>query len=156
MCRAMKPKLHAFAGMQSCGGAQTQAPSFSSDSYPHFTNGGEKQDDRPQEAFAKRASLSRWFASPEDHHGSVPDSHPGVPLPSKTYPPSWSQASDQSAGPTRPASKDQSPQKQDALVLHERTHVPATSARQEGTTDPANGSGRQPFAIAVLQCDSRF
>jgi hypothetical protein len=25
MCRAMKPKLHAFAGMQSCGGAQTQA-----------------------------------------------------------------------------------------------------------------------------------
>src|SRR2546430_12111312 len=66
-----------------------KAPGFSPDSYPHVTNGGEKQDERPQEAFAKRASLSRWFANPEDHHGSVPDSHPGVPLPSKTYPPSW-------------------------------------------------------------------
>src|SRR5437868_8727717 len=93
------------------------------DSYPHVTNGGEKQDALPQEAFAKRASLSRWFANPEDHHGSVPDSHPGVPLPSKTYPPSWSQASDQSARPTRPASEAQSPHSRGALVLHERRHA---------------------------------
>jgi len=29
MCRAMKPKLRTGNGMQSCGGAQTQAPGFS-------------------------------------------------------------------------------------------------------------------------------
>src|SRR5258707_4119219 len=53
------------------------------DSYPHVTNGGEEQDERPQAAFAKRASLSRWFAIQEAHHGSVPDSHPGGRLPSE-------------------------------------------------------------------------
>jgi hypothetical protein len=33
--------------------------------------------------FAKRASLSKWFAIQEDHHGNEPDSHPGVRLPSR-------------------------------------------------------------------------
>src|SRR5207248_215584 len=60
-----------------------------SDSYPHLINGGEKPDERPPEGFATRASLSKWFASREDHHGNVPDSHPGVPLPSRRCPPSW-------------------------------------------------------------------
>src|SRR5260221_12833469 len=59
------------------------SPGSSPDSYPHFTNGGEEQDERPQEGFGKRASLSRWFASQQDHHGPVPDSHPGVRLPSE-------------------------------------------------------------------------
>ena len=63
-----------------------EAPAFTPDSYPQFTNGGEEQDERLQEAFAKRASLSRWFAIQEDHHGSVPDSPPGVPLPSRRCP----------------------------------------------------------------------
>jgi len=31
------------------------------DSYPPFTNGGEKPDERPQEGFAKRASLLLSF-----------------------------------------------------------------------------------------------
>src|SRR5258708_33279486 len=126
------------------------------DSYPHFTNGDEKQDERPQEAFAKRASLSRWFAIPEDHPDGGPDSHPGVPLPSRRYPPSWSEAIDRCAGPTRPASEAQSPREPDALGLPERRHAPATSARPAGTTDPASASGHQPFAIAVAQCDTRF
>jgi len=29
-----------------------------------------------KQAFAKRASLSRWFANPEDHPGSVEDEPP--------------------------------------------------------------------------------
>src|SRR6266516_4824327 len=74
--------------------------SFNPDSYPHFTNGGEKPGEPPQEAFAKRASLSRWFAIQQGHHGSAPDSHPGVLPPSRKGLPSWSQASDPSAGPT--------------------------------------------------------
>src|SRR2546425_2866904 len=112
-------------------------PAFMPDSYPHLPNGGEEQDERPQAAFAKRASLSRWFATQEGHHGSVPDSHPGgLPL-SRRCPPSWSEASDQSARPTRPASKDQSARSPGALVRNVRPHVPATSARQEATTDPS-------------------
>src|SRR5215469_6454961 len=59
------------------------APGLSPDSYPDLINGGEKPDERPPAGFATRASLSKWFASREDHHGSVPDSHPGVPLPSE-------------------------------------------------------------------------
>src|SRR6266699_2788555 len=89
-----------------------QEPRGSSpDSYPHVTNGGEKQDERPQEGFATRASLSKWFANREDHHGPVPDSHPGGRPPSRRCPPSWWQATDQCAGPTPPASEAQSPQK---------------------------------------------
>src|SRR5947209_9339521 len=53
------------------------------DSYPQVTNGDEKQSERLQGTFATKASLSRWFASQEDHHGNEPDSHPGVPLPSE-------------------------------------------------------------------------
>src|SRR5215471_15042819 len=72
---------------------------FMPDSYPHFTNGDEKQSERHQETFATRANLSKWFAIQEDHHGNGPDSHPGVPLPSRRS--RWSswQASVQSAGP---------------------------------------------------------
>ena len=33
------------------------------DSYPHLTNGDEKQSERLPGTFATRASLSRWFAS---------------------------------------------------------------------------------------------
>jgi hypothetical protein len=90
-----------------------------------------------KQAFAKRASLSRWCASQEGHHGSVPDSHPGVPLPSRRCPPSWSEAIDRCARPTRPASEAQSPGERGALGLHARRHAPATSARQEATTDPS-------------------
>src|SRR6266702_1859527 len=97
--------------------SRRKTPGFSPDSYPHVTNGGEKQDERPQEGFAKRASLSRWFASQEGHHGSVPDSHPGVLPPSRRCPPSWSEAIDRSARPTRPASEAQSPRELGALGL---------------------------------------
>src|SRR5258707_13457357 len=41
---------------------KVNTPALKADSYPHITNGGEKQGERPQAAFAKRASLSRWFA----------------------------------------------------------------------------------------------
>src|SRR6266852_6718324 len=133
-----------------------KTPAFRPDSYPHITNGGEEQDEHPQEGFAKRANLSRWFAIPEAHHGSVPDSHPGVPPPSRRCPASWWQAIDHNAGPRPQASADQSPGEPGALGLHERTHVPATSARQEGTTDPASVSSRQHFAIAAPRCDTRF
>src|SRR5947209_113778 len=126
------------------------------DSYPHFTNGGEKQDERPQEAFASRASLSRWFAIPEDHHGGEPDSHPGAPPPSRRCPGSWWQARRQSARPTPQASEAQSPREQGVLVLHEHRHAIAAIVQQEETTDPASGSGHQRFAIAVPRCDTRF
>ncbi len=43
------------------------------DSYPHVTKGGEEQDERPKVAFAKRASPSRRFAIPVEHHGGVED-----------------------------------------------------------------------------------
>src|SRR5260221_10898316 len=126
------------------------------DSYPQITNGDEKQDERPQEAFAKRASLSRWFASRRDHHGSVPDSHPGVPPPSRRFPPSWWQELDPSAPPAPPASAAQSPREPGARVRNARSHGAATSVRPEGTTDPTSGPDRQRFAIAVLPCDTHF
>src|SRR6266852_4063819 len=66
------------------------------------------------------------------------------------------QASDQNAGPRRPASEAQSPRSPGALGLHEPTHVPATGAPPSETTDPASASGRQPFAIAGAQCDTHF
>src|SRR6266852_4048907 len=126
------------------------------DSYPHITNGDEKQSERLQGRFAKRASLSKWFANQEDHHGNEPDSHPGVRLPSRRS--RWSswQASVQSAGPPLPASAAQSPREPDALVRNARIHGSATSVRQAGTTDPASASGRQRFATAVAQCDTPF
>src|SRR2546425_6536790 len=58
--------------------------------------------------FAKRASLSRWFAIQQDHHGNEPDSHPGVRPPSRRSRRSWCEATDQSAGPPPPASAAQS------------------------------------------------
>src|SRR5260370_23890705 len=97
-----------------------ETPGFSPDSYPHFTNGDEKQSERLQGTFAKRANLSKWFAIQEGHHGNEPDSHPGVRLLSRRS--RWSSwhAIDRSARPTRPASAAQSPQKRGALGLHER------------------------------------
>src|SRR6266852_1451928 len=126
------------------------------DSYPHITNGDEKQSERLQGRFAKRASLSKWFANQEDHHGNEPDSHPGVRLPSRRS--RWSswQASVQSAGPPLPASAAQSPREPDALAPNARTPGSATSAPPEGTTVPTNGSDHQRFAIAVAQYDSHF
>src|SRR6266699_2132178 len=121
-------------------------PGFRPDSYPHLTNGGEKQDERPQAAFAKRASLSRSFASQEAHHGSGPDSHPGVRPPSRRYPLSCWQASDQNVGPRPPASAAQSPHEPGALALPAPTHAPATSARPAATASNAPGdhAGREP------------
>src|SRR5690349_8402871 len=62
---------------------------FRPDSYPQITHGGEKPDEHPQAGFATRASLSRWFASQEGHHGSVPDSHLGGRPPSRRCLSSW-------------------------------------------------------------------
>src|SRR2546425_1462369 len=98
--------------------------------------------------FAKRASLSKWFAIQQDHHGNEPDSHPGVRLPSSRS--RWSswQASVQSAEPPPPASAAHSARSPGALGRNERRHAPATSARQEATTDPTNGSDHQREALA--------
>src|SRR3989442_2352510 len=106
--------------------------------------------------FAKRASLSKWFAIQQDHHGNEPDSHPGVRLPSRRS--RWSewQARVQSAGPPPPASAAQSTRSPGALGLHQRRHGPATSARQEATTDPTKGSDPQREALAGAQDDTHF
>src|SRR5947208_2609675 len=78
------PPLTSFG---SDGAFRRRAPEkprcFSPDSYPHVTNGDEKQSERLQGTFAKRTSLSKWFAIQEDHHGNEPDSHPVVRLPSR-------------------------------------------------------------------------
>src|SRR5713226_6738517 len=135
---------------------KTTSPCSRTDSYPHFTNGDEKQSERLQETFAKRASLSRSSAIQEDHHGNEPDSHPGVLPPSRRS--RWSswQASVQSAGPPPPASAAQLSREPGALAPNARTPGSATSAPPEGTTVPTNGSDHQRFAIAVAQYDSHF
>src|SRR5215472_4839537 len=51
--------------------------------YPHFTNGGEKQDERPQAGFATGANPSTGFSSLVDRHQHGPDNRPCVQPPSK-------------------------------------------------------------------------
>jgi Phage integrase family len=43
-------------------GHVTTPHGYKPDSYPHITNGDEKQSERLQGTFAKRANLSKWFA----------------------------------------------------------------------------------------------
>ena len=106
-----------------------------------------------KQAFAKIASLSKWFAIQEGHHGSVPDSHPGVPPPSRKCPQTWSQASDPSAGPPPPASKAQSPHSWGARALLGPMHALAPSARQAGTTDPSLRI--RPSPVCNCRCSMR-
>ena len=105
--------------------------------YIHFTNGGEEQDERPQAAFAKRASLSQWFASREVHHESVKDAPPRRATSVRDpCPRSWSEATRQCAGPTRPASAAQSPHSRGALGLPEHRHAPAYRRTASGDDRP--------------------
>jgi hypothetical protein len=97
--------------------------------------------------------------SPErrDHHGSVPGSHPGVPL--------LSEIRAHCHGQRRPAAAlGQHGQHQRLNHLSSGalwvftsvgTHL-RTAARPEATTDPTSGSARQREALAVAQCDTRF
>jgi hypothetical protein len=113
-------------------------PAFRPVFYTHFTKGGEEQDERPQEAFAKRASLSKWFASREVHHESVPDSHPGVRPPSEIRTHRHGQRRPASALGQHGQHQRLNHLRSEALWVFPSTgtHL-RTAARPVGTTDPS-------------------
>src|SRR5947207_838456 len=100
-------------------------------SYPHLTNGGEKPDERPEARVCKESQPFQRV-----RHPGGPSWEPATSVRDRC-PPSWSQATRNTARPRRPASEAQSARSPGARVLPAPTHAPATSAQRAGTTDPS-------------------